>query len=61
MPGELVTGFALVAIVLTVAGLASGIVERAPISFPMIFLGLGFLLGDRGFGVLQIGPDDALL
>ena len=61
MPGELVTGFALVAIVLTVAGLASGIVERAPISFPMIFLGLGFLLGDRGLGVLQIGPDDALL
>jgi len=61
VPGELVTGFALVAIVLTVAGLASGIVERAPISFPMIFLGLGFLLGDRGLGVLQIGPDDALL
>ena len=27
----------------------------------MIFLGLGFLLGDRGFDVLQIGPDDALL
>lgn len=61
MPEELVTGFALVAVVLTVAGLASGIVERAPISFPIIFLGLGFVLGERGFGVLQIGPDDALL
>ena len=61
MPDDLVTGFALVAIVLTVAGLASGLVERAPISFPIVFLGLGFVLGERGFGVLRIGPDDALL
>lgn len=58
---ELVTGFALVAIVLTVAGLASGIVERAPLSFPIIFLGLGFLLGHQGLGVVEIGPESALL
>ena len=50
MPG-LVTGFALVAIVLTVAGLASGFVDRAPLSFPIIFLGLGFLLGHQGLGI----------
>ena len=55
------TGFALVAIVLTVAGLASGIVERAPLSFPIIFLGLGFLLGHQGLGVVEIGPESALL
>jgi hypothetical protein len=33
------TGLALLAVVLMVAALASGLVERAPISFPMIFLG----------------------
>ncbi|MGI9048013.1 MAG: cation:proton antiporter [Rubrobacteraceae bacterium] len=58
---DLVTGFALVAIVLTVAGLASGIVDRAPISFPIIFLGLGFLLGEHGLGILNLGPESALL
>lgn len=58
---DLVTGFALVAIVLTVAGLASGFVDRAPLSFPIIFLGLGFLLGHQGLGILEIGAESALL
>ena len=58
---DLVTGFALVAVVLTVAGLASGLVKRAPLSFPMIFLGLGFLLGEHGLGILSLGPEDATL
>src|SRR5215207_1297673 len=53
--------FALVAAVLTVSALASGIVERAPLSFPIIFLGLGFLLGQRGIGLLTLGPEDAVL
>jgi len=42
---DAVDGFALVALVLTAAALAAGIVERAPLSFPMLFLGLGLLLG----------------
>jgi NhaP-type Na+/H+ or K+/H+ antiporter len=41
----LITGMGVVAIVLTLAALTSRLVERAPISFPMIFLGVGFLLG----------------
>jgi len=53
--------FALVAVVLTVAGLASGIVERAPLSFPIIFLGLGFLLGGHGLGLLEIDSHNPLL
>jgi NhaP-type Na+/H+ and K+/H+ antiporter len=57
----LLTAFALVAVVLTIAGLASGVVERAPLSFPIIFLGLGFLLGGQGLGVLEFGPEDPLL
>jgi NhaP-type Na+/H+ or K+/H+ antiporter len=58
---ELVTGFALVAIVLTVAGLASGFVDRAPLSFPIIFLGFGFLLGHQGLGILDVGAENTLL
>ena len=52
---DLLTAFALVAAVLTVSALASGLVERAPLSFPIIFLGLGFLLGQRGIGLLTLG------
>jgi sodium/hydrogen antiporter len=55
---DLLTAFALVAVVLVVSGLASGIIERAPLSFPIIFLGLGFLLGPHGVGLLAIGPED---
>jgi sodium/hydrogen antiporter len=56
---DLLLGFALVAVVLTIAGLTSGLVERAPLSFPIIFLRLGFLLG--GLGLLHFGPESALL
>jgi len=58
---DVLTAFALIAAVLTVAALASGIVERAPLSFPMIFLGLGILLGEHGFDLINIAPDDATL
>ncbi len=58
---DLLSAFALFATVLTLSALASGLVERAPISFPMIFLGLGFLLGERGFGILSVGSHDVTL
>jgi sodium/hydrogen antiporter len=58
---ELVAAFALAAVVLTVSALASGIVERAPLSFPIIFLGFGFLIGERGFGLLTLTPEDPIL
>src|SRR5919112_4858671 len=58
---DLLTAFTLVAVVLTIAGLASGLVERAPLSFPIVFLGLGFLLGEHGLGVLEFGPEDPVL
>lgn len=49
------------AVVLTVSALAAGLVERAPLSFPMLFLGLGFLLGKGGLDVIAIGVHDPLL
>ena len=58
---ELVLGLALVATVLTLAALASGVVERAPLSFPIIFLGLGFLLGPSGLGLITLGLHSPLL
>lgn len=58
---ELVIGIGLIAVVLTIAGLASGIVERAPLSFPMIFLTLGFLLGERGLRVIRMDTHNPVL
>lgn len=52
---ELLPAMGVIAAVLTLAALVSGLVDRAPISFPMIFLGLGFLLGPAGLG--WIAPD----
>lgn len=51
----------LVAVVLIGAALASGLVERAPISLPIIFLGLGYLLGEHGLGLLRIDAHDPAL
>ncbi len=58
---EPVAAFAVVAIVLTVSALASVLVERLPISFAVIFLGLGFALGPRGVGLIEIGLHDEIL
>ncbi len=50
----LVLGMGIVAVVLLVTALASGLVERAPLSFPIIFLGLGFLFGKGGLGLIVL-------
>ena len=51
---DLGTALGLTAGVLVVSALAAGLVERAPLSFPMLFPGLGFLIGDRGLGLVSI-------
>ena len=58
---DLFLAFALVATVLTVTALASGLVERSPISFPLIFLGLGLALGSGGFDMTDMDADDPTL
>ena len=58
---DFLTVFALIGIVLTLSALASGVVARAPISFPILFLGLGFLLGKHGLGIIAMGPHDRIL
>ena len=58
---DLLTGFALMAAILTASALLAGIVERAPVSFPMLFLGLGFLIGPRGIELVDVGIHDPAL
>lgn len=57
----MVLGMGIVALTLLITALASGIVERAPLSFPILFLGLGFLVGPSGFGLLNLGLHDPAL
>ena len=58
---DLLLAFGVVGVVLTVTALASGLVERSPLSFPLMFLVLGLVLGESGFDVLQMSADDAFL
>ncbi len=58
---ELTTVFGILALIFLIASLASGLVERAPISFPMIFLGLGLVAGEHGLGLVKIGLGDPIL
>jgi NhaP-type Na+/H+ or K+/H+ antiporter len=48
--------FTLLAIVLIVSALVAGVVARGPLSFPMLFLGLGLLLGPGVFGIIHLEP-----
>lgn len=56
---DLVTGFGLIGITVIVSGLMAGLVDRGPISFPMVFLGLGLTLGATG--ILTVNPHDPSL
>ncbi|MFT4040174.1 MAG: cation:proton antiporter [Thermomicrobiales bacterium] len=51
--------FAVLAAVFMLSGLVSGLIRRAPLSVPMIFLGLGYALG--GFGLLHVELHDQAL
>ena len=58
---DYILAFGIVAIVLCVTALVSGVVERSPIFYPLIFLGLGFLLGEGGLQVVDVGPHSPIL
>ena len=58
---ELLIPFALVGLVLMLSGLVSGLVRSAPVSVPIIFLGLGFALGERGLGLIRVDSHDQTL
>ena len=58
---EIVIAFGLIATILIVTALASGLIERSVLSFPLIFIALGFALGQRGLGLIDISPHSAIL
>ena len=58
---DFVVVFALIAVFLITAALGSALVERSPLTFPLISLGVGLVLGDLGFSVVDVGPTDLTL
>lgn len=53
--------FGILAIVLTVTAVFSGIVDRLPLSLPVIFLVLGLILGPGGVGLIQLDANNPAL
>jgi NhaP-type Na+/H+ or K+/H+ antiporter len=58
---DFIVAFGIISVILVVTALASGIVERSPVSFPLMFLGFGFLIGNRGFSIIDIGLRDPII
>jgi len=53
--------FAVGAALLTISALLAGVVARAPLSFPIVFLTLGLLLGEGTTGALSVGFESDVL
>ena len=60
-PAELTNALALVGVVILVAALLSGLVERSGVPQVAIFLGLGAALGPAGLGALEVGLESPAL
>ena len=58
---HLTTTIALVGIVIVVASLLSGVLERSGLPLVAVFLGLGFVLGPTGLGLIDISLDSLVL
>jgi NhaP-type Na+/H+ or K+/H+ antiporter len=60
-PAELASALALVGVVILIAALLSGLVERSGVPQVAIFLALGAALGPAGLAVLAVGLDSLAL
>ncbi len=58
---DIVTGFALIAIVMLATPLVSGLVDRSPLSFAFLFLLLGLAIGEGGFGLIELDAHAPIL
>ena len=54
---DFLTAFGVVAVILIVTALASGLVERSLLSFPLVFLVTGIALGGGVLGVFEVYAD----
>ncbi|MCH8813725.1 MAG: cation:proton antiporter [Chloroflexi bacterium] len=55
---EFLTVFGVIAVILTVTALASGLVQRSLLSFPLLFLTAGIILGKGVLGVFEVGAEN---
>jgi NhaP-type Na+/H+ or K+/H+ antiporter len=55
---DFLTAFGVVAVILTVTALASGLVQRSLLSFPLIFLVTGLVLGEGVLGVFEVAAEN---
>ena len=60
-PADLANALALVGVVIMIAALLSGLVERSGVPQVAIFLALGAALGPAGIGALRVGLDSPAL
>ena len=58
---DFIMAFGLLATVLIVTALSSGFIQRSPLSFPLMFLTLGLVLGQNGLAFITISPQDPIL
>ncbi len=58
---DFLLAFDLIAIVLFVTALSSGLIQRSPLSFPLVFLTFGLVLGENGFAFITMSPQDPIL
>ena len=58
---DFVLAFGLLATVLIITALSSGFIQRSPLSFPLMFLTLGLVLGQNGLGFITVSPQDPIL
>jgi sodium/hydrogen antiporter len=60
-PAAFIELMALIGLVIILAGLASGLIERLGIPAVAVFLGIGTLLGPYGIGLIDFGLDSGAL
>ena len=58
---EFLTAFGVIAAILIVTALASGLVERSLFSFPLLCLSAGIILGEGVLGVFEVGAESQSL
>ena len=58
---DFLLAFGLLATVLIVTAISSGFIQRSPLSFPLVFLTFGLVLGENGLGLITVSPQALIL
>ena len=58
---DFLLAFGLLSTVLFITALSSGLIQRSPLSFPLVFLTFGLILGENGLALITVSPQDLIL